>query len=219
MCLLRGTDWVFKCNSGQYESFDLQDRNLNFKYSKNSFCSTIPANKAVPHRDRYPFFKNRFHLSSARFRNLKYACCPPNPNSLTTAISRTTHCYGQLNFSSTQKKLFQKMDLYSDFPFLIMTSLFKLTSQTTQRPGRKSGIFRSTATFLKLSKYSTHSQHKSYCCTVHSCRITSIINQQLHLYNFQIKHLKSLRIFRSYQIIIRELCSLLKLCYSIHNYI
>jgi len=35
--------------------------------------------------------------------------------------------------------------------------------------------------------------YKSYCCTVHFCRITSIINQQMHLPNFHIKHLKSLR--------------------------
>jgi len=34
---------------------------------------------------------------------------------------------------------------------------------------------------------------KTYCCTAHCCRITSIINQQLHLHNFHIKHLKSLR--------------------------
>ena len=34
---------------------------------------------------------------------------------------------------------------------------------------------------------------KSYCCIVHFCRITSFINQQIHLHNFHIKHLKSLR--------------------------
>ena len=44
--------------------------------------------------------------------------------------------------------------------------------------------------------------------------ISSIIDQQLHLHNFHIKHSD---MFRSCQIIIRELCSLLKLCYNIHN--
>jgi len=54
--------------------------------------------------------------------------------------------------------------------------------------------------------------------------LTSIINQQLHLHNFHIKHFKTLKItpdmFRSCQIIISELCcSLLKLYYNIHNLI
>ena len=55
-------------------------------------------------------------------------------------------------------------------------------------------------------------------------RITSIINQQLHLYKFQIKTIKTLKItptcFDLFQIIIRELCfSLLKLYCNIHNLI
>jgi len=41
--------------------------------------------------------------------------------------------------------------------------------------------------------YSVDRYNMSYCCTVRICRITSIINQQLHLHSFHIKHLKSLR--------------------------
>ena len=52
--------------------------------------------------------------------------------------------------------------------------------------------------------------HKSYCCTVHFCRISSIINHQLHLHTFHTKHFKNTLnhsyVFRSCQIIIRELC-------------
>jgi len=65
----------------------------------------------------------------------------------------------------------------------------------------------------------TRITHKYYCCTVNFCRIISIINQQLHLHNFHIKHFKNTSnhsdMFRSCQIIIRELCcSLLKLYYN-----
>jgi len=47
-----------------------------------------------------------------------------------------------------------------------------------------------TSAELQMSQTTVN---KSYCCTVHFCRITSIINQKLHLHNFHIKHLKSLR--------------------------
>jgi len=43
-----------------------------------------------------------------------------------------------------------------------------------------------TVTLVELNMF-----YKSYCCTVHFCRITSIINQQLHLHNFHIKHFKN----------------------------
>jgi len=57
--------------------------------------------------------------------------------------------------------------------------------------------------------------HKSYCSTVHFRRITSIYqptNTHIISHKTLLKHFD---MFRSCQIIIRELCSLLKLCYSI----
>ena len=44
-------------------------------------------------------------------------------------------------------KCFQKLGLYSDIPFLITTSFFKLTTKATQAAECKTGIFSSTATF------------------------------------------------------------------------
>ena len=47
-----------------------------------------------------------------------------------------------------------------------------------------------------------HEFRKSYCCTVHFCKITSIIYQQLHLYKFHIKTIKNTlkhsELFRSF---------------------
>ena len=59
--------------------------------------------------------------------------------------------------------------------------------------------------------------YKSYCRTVHFCRITSIYqptNAHIIPHKTLLKHYD---LFRSCQIIIRELCSFLKLYYSIHN--
>ena len=48
-------------------------------------------------------------------------------------------------------------------------------------------------------------------------KITSTINQQMHLYNFHLKHLNYSDMFRSFQIIVREFRrSLLKLLH-IHD--
>jgi len=58
---------------------------------------------------------------------------------------------------------------------------------------------------------------KSYCSTVHFCRITSIhqpTNAHIISHKTLLKHSEMLR---SCQIIIRVLCSLLKLYYGIHN--
>ena len=67
-------------------------------------------------------------------------------------------------------------------------------------------------------------RHKSYCSTVHFRRITSIYqptNAHIISHKTQLKHfkntLKHSEMFRSCQIIIRELCSFLKFYYSIHN--
>jgi len=59
--------------------------------------------------------------------------------------------------------------------------------------------------------------YKSYYSTVHFCRITSVYqptNAHIISHKTPLKHSD---MFRSCQFIIRELCSLLKLCYSIHN--
>ena len=57
----------------------------------------------------------------------------------------------------------------------------------------------------------------SYCSTVQFCRITKIYQPtNAHIVSNKTL-LKHSDMFRSCQIIIRELCSLLKLCYSIHN--
>ena len=64
---------------------------------------------------------------------------------------------------------------------------------------------------------------KSYCSTVHFRRITSIYQPTYaHIISHKtlLKHFNTLQhsdMFRSCQIIIRELCSLLNLDYSIHN--
>ena len=61
--------------------------------------------------------------------------------------------------------------------------------------------------------------HKSYCSAVHFRRITSI-HQPMNAHKIShktiLKHFKTLRHVRSCQIIIRALCSLLKLYYGIH---
>ena len=58
---------------------------------------------------------------------------------------------------------------------------------------------------------------KSYCSTVHFRRITSIYQpMNAHIISHK-TFLKHSDMFWSCQIIIRELCSLLKLYYSIHN--
>ena len=59
--------------------------------------------------------------------------------------------------------------------------------------------------------------YKSYCSTVHFRRITSIYQPTIEHIISHKTLLKHSDMFRSCQIIIRELCSLLKLYYSIHN--
>ena len=44
---------------------------------------------------------------------------------------------------------------------------------------------------MTTSSREQNEHHESYCCTVHFCRITSIINQQLPLHNFHIKQFKN----------------------------
>jgi len=59
--------------------------------------------------------------------------------------------------------------------------------------------------------------YKSYCSTVHFCRITAIyqpMNAHIISHKTLLKHSD---MFRSCQIIIRGLFSLLKLYYNIHN--
>jgi len=66
----------------------------------------------------------------------------------------------------------------------------------------------------------THFQYRSYCSTVHFRRITSIYqptNAHIISHTTLLKHFKYSDMFRSCQIIIRELRTLLKLYYGIHN--
>ena len=63
-------------------------------------------------------------------------------------------------------------------------------------------------------------KYKSYCSTVNFCRITSIYqptNAHIISHKTLLNHFKTHRHVQPCQIIIRELCFLLKLCYSIHN--
>jgi len=73
---------------------------------------------------------------------------------------------------------------------------------------------------LQIDNHINRKNHKSYCSTVYFRRIISIYqptNAHIISYKTLLKHLKHSDMFRSCQIIIRELCSLLKLYYSIHN--
>jgi len=68
--------------------------------------------------------------------------------------------------------------------------------------------------------HETQLWYKSYCSTVDFLRITSIYqpkNAHIISHKTLLNTLKYFDIFRSCQTIIRELCSLLKLYYSIHN--